>query len=156
MSGMQVKDWNVISLSCRIVIRGHSSCISAKEELFDSTRRKWHLKKDLLKKSNRRSSLSFAKWAAQFDWVRHASVNVNTRCLFLLFLSQIFYTLLIANSTPLPLRENHDGPQASCIMQRLWKECFLRAHGIAFGLKWNITWIWHFLISYTKLFVSKR
>lgn len=27
---------------------------------------------------------------------------------------------------------------------------------VAFGLKWNITWIWHFLISYTKLFVSKE
>ena len=37
MSGMQVKDCNVIRLSCRMAIRGHSSCISEREErVFDS------------------------------------------------------------------------------------------------------------------------
>lgn len=62
MSGMQVKDWNVISPSCRIVIRGHSSCISAREELFDSTRKKVIIK-DLLKRSQIHVQVSHPSFA---------------------------------------------------------------------------------------------
>lgn len=81
-----------------------------------------------------------------FLWYRHQSQLIIWSCKHLTDSKQRTLSIL---AQPVVLDHRVHALFSSC------ENSFSRVHHVTFGLKWNITWIWHFLISYTKLSVSK-